>query len=191
MELLTNFGDAALLLPLSGILLLWLLFARSGKAAGWWLLALVLCNGFTAILKVYFFACPPLPGLDSPSGHTSFSVIVYGGMTAIVALEIRSAWMRGAAIAAGSAFVVAIAASRLILHRHTPIEVLSGFIIGGFALAIFVRRYRRLRSPGGRLMLLFAPALAILALVHGAQLNSEEMLHAISAWLGIRRLACS
>jgi membrane-associated phospholipid phosphatase len=190
MEILTNFGDAALLLPLSAVVLFWLYFARSAKAAGWWVLALFLCNGATAILKIYFFACPPFPGLHSPSGHTSFSVILYGAMTAFAALDRRRIAQRLAVAAVGGAFVIAIAASRLFLHRHTTVEVLSGLTIGGLSLAFFIARYRRAQGVEGRMLYLFVPALAVLIVVHGANLNSEDLLHAISEWLGLRR-ACS
>jgi hypothetical protein len=67
----TNFGDLALMLPLAAVVLLWLLVLRAKTGALWWIGAVVFCGGGTALLKVYFFACPPTPDLHSPGGHTA------------------------------------------------------------------------------------------------------------------------
>src|SRR5947209_5300756 len=90
---LTDFGDLALTLPLVGIIFFWLIAVRAKAGVGWWVAAVVLCAGGTALLKMYFFACPLMPELRSPSGHTSLSTLVYGALTALIALEPRG-WRR-------------------------------------------------------------------------------------------------
>jgi hypothetical protein len=69
---LTDFGDLAVLFPLSAAILIWLL-RNSSSAAPRWVLALGLCIGLTALLKIAFHACPPADNIHSPSGHTSFT----------------------------------------------------------------------------------------------------------------------
>jgi membrane-associated phospholipid phosphatase len=189
MEALTDFGDAALLLPLSLLILFWLLLTRPLPAAGWWVLAVFIGNAVTAVLKIYFFACPPFSGMHSPSGHTSFSIIAYGGLAALVALDRPSGWRRIVIAAASGVFVVAIALSRLALGRHTVPEVISGFVIGIPALALFVRHYRPF-ATGRASLALVALALPMLAILHGLQLHSEDILHDIANWLGIRAFVC-
>jgi len=105
---LTDFGDLALLLPLAVIVTVWLVAIHQLRALVWWLAALALCMGVTAVLKIYFFVCPPLADLHSPSGHTSFSTLVYGALTLAVAIAV-SDWKRVAVLLAGAAFIMAIA----------------------------------------------------------------------------------
>lgn len=83
MSFLTNFGDLAVLLPLAIVILLWLVTLRPRRCAVWWAVAVGLCTGLTALLKIYFYVCPPSPELQSPSGHTSFSALVYGTLALV------------------------------------------------------------------------------------------------------------
>jgi hypothetical protein len=76
LKALTELGDIAVLVPLAAVMLLWLLLMGSPRGAAWWAIAVALCASLTAILKVSFYGCPPIPDLHSPSGHTSFSTLV-------------------------------------------------------------------------------------------------------------------
>jgi membrane-associated phospholipid phosphatase len=73
------------LLPIVGIIPLWLIWVRFPRAALWWAAAAALCIGSTALLKIYFYSCPPFAEVRSPSGHTSLSTLVYGGIAVIIA----------------------------------------------------------------------------------------------------------
>jgi membrane-associated phospholipid phosphatase len=190
LETLTNFGDAAVLLPLSGILFLWLLAARPVRAALAWAAALTVCNGVLAVLKVYFFACPLTPSLHSPSGHTGFSVMVYGGLAVILALETRSRRRRIAIVAGGVAATVSIAVSRLLLGVHTVTEVALGALIGAACLAGFAQAYRRQHRAGEWLPLLGLAVLAVIVLFGGDRAGIENFLHRLSVMMGIREAAC-
>lgn len=190
MKFLTDFGDSALLLPLSAVMLLWLLAARSLRAALWWAVTLAFLGGVMGSLKVLFFACPPAPGVVSPSGHTAFSMTVYGCLAVILAADRRRLPPRMAILAAGWAFAAAIAFSRVILDMHTIPETIIGYAIGAIAVGIFAYGYRR--SGGGRrhLALLLVAVATSLAILHGSQLNPEHEIHALSGLLGLRRLFC-
>jgi hypothetical protein len=52
MTSLTDFGDLAVLLPLAAAILLWLFAVGERRVALWWLVALTLCLGVIAMLKV-------------------------------------------------------------------------------------------------------------------------------------------
>jgi len=81
---LTDFGDVAVLIPVVGAMLIWLLLVFS-RAALRWMLAVSVCVGFTALLKVAFYGCPPAGHIYSPSGHTSLSTLVYGALSLVTA----------------------------------------------------------------------------------------------------------
>jgi len=125
---LTGFGDTAVLMPLAAVMLLWLLVMRSPRGAVWWAITVAFCVGMTALLKVSFYGCPPTPDLHSPSGHTSLSTLVYGAMTLVTANETGGV-RRIMAVSGGTGFILAIAASRLLLHAHSAAEVSVGLVM--------------------------------------------------------------
>jgi hypothetical protein len=92
-QVLTDFGDLAVLLPLAAVVTLWSLAVRQPIAVFGWLVALGLCISGTAVLKIYFFIFPPVTDLHSPSGHTSLSTLVYGALTLAVAAAFTG-WRR-------------------------------------------------------------------------------------------------
>ncbi len=149
------------------------------------MVAVGVCAGLTALLKIFFYGCPPAPDLHSPSGHTSLGTLVYGAVALIVAVEDRSRRQR-LAIAAGCGVVPAIALSRLALNAHSVPEVVLGLIIGSAALALFGRGYRRNRPAATRLAPLLVSVVLLISLLHGNQLRAEEFLHRLTGFLAIR-----
>jgi membrane-associated phospholipid phosphatase len=186
MKFITDFGDSAVLLPLSLAILVWLSFARSVRTGVWWGVALIVCGAGIGILKMLFFACPPDGDLESPSGHTALSALVYGGLAAILATDLQSKWLRRIIGAAAFLFVLAIGYSRLVLHMHTLAEIVTGMAIGTAVLAIFVYHYRRIPHRQGRILpLLLATAITVAAL-HGHRVIPEGRLHILSLLLNLR-----
>jgi membrane-associated phospholipid phosphatase len=190
MRFLTDFGDSAVLLPLTAVVLIWLLATRSVGAAVWWVGVLIGFSGVIAVLKMIFFACPPAIDVRSPSGHTGFSMFVYGAIAAIVAAQRRSYWSRAAIMLSVIAMVAGIAVSRVILHMHSTRETIIGFLIGAVAVGIFFFGYQR-TTPAARLTapLLFAVVLTAM-IFHGTRLNAETNLHALGGWLDLQQLFC-
>src|SRR5690242_18673216 len=119
---LTNLGDLAVLIPLVATTFLWLFLVRAPRGAVWWALAVSICVGLTAIAKVSAYACPPAPDLQSPSGHTSFSTLVFGAISMITAAECRGV-QRAMSISVGIGLILGIAASRMLLAFHSMREV--------------------------------------------------------------------
>jgi membrane-associated phospholipid phosphatase len=190
MRFLTDFGDSAVLLPMSAVVLVWLLTTRSIGAAIWWGGVLIVFGAVIGGLKMLFFACPPAIDVRSPSGHTGFSMFIYGSIAAILAIQWRSPWARATIMLSAIALTIGIAASRVILHMHSARETVIGFLIGAVAVGIFFFGYRR-TTPTGRLTthLLFAAVLTA-AVFHGARLNAETNLHALGGWLDLQQLFC-
>lgn len=187
---LTNFGDLALLLPLAIIILVWLLAVHCARGALAWLGAAGFCAGTTGLLKVYFFACPLTRDLVSPSGHTSLSTLVYGAIGVILVSRIPGERARIATIVAGTAVIMMIAVSRVLLNAHTALEVGVGFLIGAIALGLFAGIYWRHRPMHGSVRPLALAGIVFVMLMHGQELHAEGLLHAISAYLQIKTVGC-
>jgi len=188
-QTITDCGDLAVLLPISMAILIWLLLRSGRSAALWFACALAICIGATAGLKVLFAVCPPDASLQSPSGHTSLSTLVYGGLAAIAAVHGRD-WWRNAAAAAGLLVVVAIAATRVILNAHTFTETVLGLAIGAAALAIFVCPYWRLGRAELSLRPLLVTVVLLVVSLHGSQLRAEDFLEAIGVQLEADGVSC-
>jgi len=163
MRYITNLGDAVVVLPVAALILLWLLDLAGQRIAVLWCCALLVAGGGTAFLKIYIDACTvPIAGLDSPSGHTGMSTLVYGGLALMIGAETAS-WRRLAVSAAGVAMIAVIALSRVLLGAHDVIEVVVGLLIGGTALALFARGYAGMPIDGARRIWPLAIATSILA----------------------------
>ena len=163
-------------------MLVWLLLVRSPRGAVWWAIAVALCAGLTAILKVSFYGCPPTPNLHSPSGHASFSTLVYGAMTLVSATE--SAGLRRIVTVGGSVgFILAIVASRLVPHSGP--EVGLGLVIGISSLTLFGQGYIRCRAPRVSLSPLLVAGGAVLLALHGRELDAEQFFRAIAGYFRI------
>jgi membrane-associated phospholipid phosphatase len=190
MTLLTGFGDLAVLLPLAAVMLLWLLVGRQRVGASGWILAVALCCAVTAAMKIYFSSCAFSPELQSPSGHTSFSVLVYGGIALVIAGQ-AAGWYRLMVLAATAALIGGIAISRIVLGAHTPLEVVFGMAIGATAVAIFARHYLSQRPAPLALRPLLIVLVLVAVLFHGHQLHAEEMLQVIGRYLRFGGIGCA
>ena len=88
-------------------------------------------------------------------------------------------------IGVGAGFILSIAASRLLLHAHSAPEVGLGLAIGLAALALFGSVYSRCRAKVW-LSPLFVAGGALLLILHGRELDAEQLFHEIAGYLRIR-----
>ncbi len=183
LKTLTEFGDLAVLTPLAAIMLLWLLLMRSPGGAAWWVIAVIFCVGLTAVLKIIFYRCPVIPDLHNPSGHTSFSTLVYGAMTLTAARQSRGL-QRTIVIGVGVSFILAIAASRLVLAHSAP-EVGLGLAVGIAALVLFGTSHWRYHKQKIWLSPLFVAGTSFSLILHGRELDAEQLFHEIAYYLQI------
>ena len=183
-EAITDCGDLAILLPIVAVLTVWAALIGKPGIFKWWLVAVAFCIGGTAVLKIYFFACPPLSDLHSPSGHTSLSTLVYGTLTLAVASTIRD-WRRWLVVIVGTTFIAAIAISRIIVQAHSIPEVLLGSVLGLVALSLFVAAYLRDTPTRTYLAPLITISVMLVVLLNGHELRAEEFLHRIAIYLDI------
>ena len=174
---LTDFGDAALLLPLSLLLVVVLAYRHSLKAAGAWLMALGLCLAGMAALKVMGFTCGRHffgTSLVSPSGHAAFSTAFYGSL-AVLAFRQFTDWRRVAVPAALCGVIAVVVVTRVLLGSHSKLEALLGLAMGTLSVALFAWRFLALQPAPLHLRAeAFAFALLLLVL-HGERLHAEQL----------------
>jgi membrane-associated phospholipid phosphatase len=192
-ELLTDFGDTAVTVPLALVMACFLLAAKEPRLAVGWGLALVGCAGATGALKILLVACGHSlggPGLSSPSGHAAMSTAVYGGYAAVIATTLARP-AREVVIAGALVLIIGIARSRVILGAHSPLEVAIGLAVGiaalGAVLAV-VTRYRPARLP---VVWLAVPALVVAALFHGMRWPAEQAVHHLAGRFNFLWFWCS
>lgn len=186
---ITNFGDLAVLLPLSVVLalILWRYEARAATRA--WLSALAFCLLATFVLKFAFLTCNVNGNIHitSPSGHASMSAAVYGAITFVVATHLQR-WRHWITFL-GGALVLAIALSRIYLSAHTKVEVAIGLAIGIISLGIFVSKYARLSHRKVDLRTVGFCVLLVFVALYGAHLTAESYLqkfaYALRSQIGI------
>jgi hypothetical protein len=105
-------------------------------------------------------------------------------MTLVTATESRGLH-RIITISGGGCFILAIAASRLLLHAHSVPEVCLGLLIGAAILALFGQSYLRCRVAKVSLSPLFLTSGALIFVLHGQELHAEQVLRQIASYLRI------
>lgn len=172
----TDLGDAAFLLPASIALVAYLLLRRSAQAAAAWLTALGLCAGLTILAKIAFYACGAEVAsllIRTPSGHASLSSTFYC-CGALVLSANRERPVRLLFLLASAAIVLAIAASRILLHAHTPEEVIAGLLIGLCCIAWFAFRHLHTNVPALPLLPAAVAVIALAVVTHGRHIAVED-----------------
>ncbi len=182
MMLVTHFGATVLLAPFSLLVAAWLWRAVGWREALLWCGCVAGVGIVTGLAKIYLQLCGlHLHGVHSPSGHTAFSAIAYGGFTVIAMSGSRS--LRANLFRVGIAlWVLLIGYSRVVVEAHSPNEVIVGLVIGGASVAVFAALYRgRVRPPyllAGSILL--AVALVALLVIPDQVFTLENWLHRIA-----------
>ena len=188
---ITDLGDTAVTVPLALLMLCFLAAARRRRLAIGWAVAILGCAGVIAGLKLVLNACGnPIAGigLASPSGHAAMGAVVYGGFAAVIGANLAGP-ARTAVIVGAAALIIAMPLSRIVLHVHTPIEVVVGLAVGLAALAIIVSvaAIRRERLP---VLWLAAAAILVAMLFHGERWPAEQAIHHFAGWFNMLRPWC-
>ncbi|MDB5968464.1 MAG: hypothetical protein JWQ90_914 [Hydrocarboniphaga sp.] len=177
MVVVTHFGAMVLLAPFALLVAAWLWYAAGTREAFLWCCCVAGVGIVTALAKIYFAACDlRLIDVHSPSGHSAFAAIAYGGFTVVAMSGSHS--LRARLFRVGTAlWVLLIGISRVVVKAHTPGEVIVGLAIGGIAVAVFALLYRgRARPP----YLLAGGILLVVALV---ALSMPNQVFTLESWL--------
>ncbi len=174
---LTNFADAAVTLPLAALVMLLLLLWRRADLARPWAETVGLALALILVLKLVFGIWPGLGrpiDVQSPSGHTSSSSVVYGG-----ALLLLSGRPILAVMAAGTIALV-VGLSRIDLGAHSLSEVVIGGAVGVLGVTLLAREARHHVPLRATQSLALAGLVAIAAgLLHGRHAHIESRLKQI------------
>jgi len=175
----SDFADQAIILPLSAVVAIMLGFQRHWRAAAAWVVAVGAVLSVMLVLKLLAGACGwqhPNIDIESPSGHTASAAMVYGGLFVLFGKSAAKLWK-------SITFTTIVAAlfgiSRVILHDHSPPEVLVGAIVGiaGTVILYFARGtdINRISLP------LIASFALIFCVAHGTRLPAEKQVRSFAA----------
>ena len=178
----TELGDAAVTIPVTAAVLVWLLWRQAWHAAAYWLGAIVFAAAFASILQAVLQVPRPIDlytvgTFSFPSGHTVINGTLYGFLALLAAREMRPRWRVGVA-AAAAIFVAAIAFSRLYLGAHWLSDVIGG---GAFAVALVALlgiaylRHSPPRLGAGRLLATAGATLVLAGGVHILSANDADL----------------
>lgn len=177
---ITNLGDSALMLPMVGAVIAWLVAIRAWGVARRWLLLTGAVIAAVAVTKLAFLGwgigIRPLD-FTGISGHAALATTVAPVAAGLMAGGATARGSRLAAMLAGYALGVAVAASRVVLHYHSLSEVIAGCAVGGAASFAMAEAVATLPRPSTRPIVALALVLAAIFLTaDGNRAPSERFL---------------
>lgn len=188
-NLITNVGDSAVAVPLAALVLVVLYASGWSRAALGWLAAVAFCASAMIVFKLAFKVALEGCGMAaagaphfSPSGHAALGALVYGGLAVLGSRHLPQLARLLLAMAA-SAWVCTIAASRLALHVHSPLEVAVGLAVGGASVALLAWSIGRSAGPRWLVPALGVVTVAVFAAMYGTRWPAEQMLHRAAVWV--------
>ncbi len=186
-QTLTYFGDSALLLPSAVVLALAIFYkTRSFRSMALWLFSFGTAGFIVSVSKVLFLGYligSARYNFTGFSGHTSMSTTFWPVFFWFMALGFSLRHPR-IIVALGYLLALMIAYSRLVLHAHSPSEVIAGFTLGTVCSLFFL--LQQSRTPFSPLKLLEFIAIIILPLLiffNGKPATTQHFLGTLAAKL--------
>ncbi|MBL7236425.1 MAG: phosphatase PAP2 family protein [Komagataeibacter hansenii] len=179
MRFITDFGDEATIIPLFVVtIVLFIVMGRTRNAVIWGsgiflTFCCIVLSKMLGLLWGQFYGYDGRP--FSASGHVASSAAVYGSLINMVIQPRFHSWL----LAALPPLLVAclIGYTRLVLHAHTPMEVLAGTGIGTTAAVLIARTL-----PPSPSYLMHWCAFALIPVVlffHGYVMEAEPVLKGV------------
>lgn len=141
----TFLGDSTLLLPSAVLLFVVALFSSRRQVAWQWALAFGVTGAIVCSSKLAFMGWGiGFRQLDFTgfSGHTALSSCFWPVFLWFVCSRVAPG-LRHLAALGGYAVAAVVGASRLMIHVHSPAEVIAGFVLGCTASGAFLLWQRR------------------------------------------------
>jgi undecaprenyl-diphosphatase len=167
----TELGDAAVTLPLTLLVLAWLLWRKERVAAYYWLAANAFGTVAVTLIKVLLTVPRPVAlysGSSSysfPSGHATMSMLIYGFLAMLCGRGLAERW-RWLPYALAAMMIAGIGFSRLYLGAHWFSDVAGGYSLGLAWIILLAIAYQRHQRPH-RITGLAAVVLLTLAVAGG------------------------
>jgi membrane-associated phospholipid phosphatase len=167
----TDLGESAVLLSTALAASGWFWFSRHRHLAMVWLITVGGCAATMVVLKLTFLTCGHLVlhgAVRTPSGHSAMSALFYGA-AALTARKFSPQAAHHPLLLQGVAVLMALAigASRIVVHAHSPQEVVIGLAVGFTWLGLFALA---LPARGPSLAMPPALVLCVLGLLYGGLL---------------------
>lgn len=141
-KIITWFGSATCLLPLTLILLIAIKDKKTGLQIGANLIIITILN---KILKFILQRPRPIEfkiinetGYSFPSGHSMISMAFYGYLIYLIYKYVKNKYIKWISIVVLSLLICTIGISRIYLGVHYTSDVLGGFLISISYLVIFI-----------------------------------------------------
>lgn len=149
---ITRLGGSASMLAAAAVVLAWLIVGRAWRLAVWWVLLFVGGMGVVVISKLAFLGWGVgIRSLDF-TGFSGHSMRVGAVLPPLfyLALNRWRPWVRGVGLVLAVAIAVVVGVSRLVLHAHSPSEIVAGTVLGWIVAAWFLLLCRRWSAPPTR-----------------------------------------
>ncbi len=176
---LTYLGDSALLLAIGVGVTFWLWVVGARREACVWVLAALASATVIAVLKMISLTCHPDVAAFCPSGHVALTTQVYGSL-AILGARGRSRWWQGGLLVATALVIGLVAWTRIALLAHSPLEVVTGLVVGGVGLGLFLTACRHQRPAVISLRALLVLLVVPVGLLYGTSLDATAGLRQVA-----------
>ncbi|OIQ86234.1 calcium-transporting ATPase 1 [mine drainage metagenome] len=183
MVVITELGDAAVLLPLIVAALAWFAARRLWLSAAYWVGAVGVAQLLALVIKFALHRPRPMPlyagaeAFSFPSGHAVMSAVVYGLLAWLLLRRASPYWQRMGG-AAAMALVLLIGLSRVYLGAHWLSDVLGGLAFGVAWVALVAMAYTyhcRERLQERWLTMLLLGVFLAAAVAHGLLDHRQDM----------------
>ena len=169
---ITDFGESTVLLSTAIAASCWFWLSRQRQLALIWLFAVGGCAVTMLAFKLAFLTCGHLVlggMVHTPSGHSAMSALFYGASALTIQRFVPQAARHPIPLQTVAVLMaLAIGASRVVVHAHSPQEVIIGLAVGFAWLGVFASL---LRMVGPSLAMPPAAVLCLLGLLYGGLLT--------------------
>jgi undecaprenyl-diphosphatase len=173
MVLMTELGDPVVIGSIVLMVLVWLLWRRNWRAAGYWFAAVGFGQIAATVIKLVMQRPRPVTSLyhglstySFPSGHATMAMVVYGFLAVLVASRLSQP-RRWFVYSLTAILIFFIVISRLYLGAHWLSDVLSGMSLGLAWISLLGIAYYRHPTRTGDLKGLQGAVLLTLVLAAG------------------------
>ena len=137
---LTHLGDTSLMAPAAILICLWLLLAQRRRLLLWWGVLLTSAAILVSLTKIAFIGW----GIGSEaldftgiSGHTTFATLMWPTI-AFLLLQRAPRWLCALGVLGGLWLGLLVGVSRVTLGMHSPVEAVSGWLLGAGTSLSFI-----------------------------------------------------
>jgi len=182
----TGLGDSAVLLPCIALVALWLGLPKATRYLAWrWLALVLVVIGLVALSKLAFMGwMVSLPSLDftGVSGHSALAMLVWPALAGLVGMR-RGLRFQALGVLLGVALALAVGWSRVVLHAHSPSEVVLGLLLGALAVLAFLWWHRHVWRLPERGFVAVLSLLLVLPFVYGHRFPSVSLVSDVASYV--------